>query len=205
MWARFTEDNIRRSNTERAQSDEYMNMADNTMKECSADMWNQFNTVNESFEQRIHETAQAKDKIQNHLSAVIQEIFDLEKNIEFIRKCILDKEAYLKLAQSRLETRTRRPGVELARDQAMHRLVQEVQDLHGMIADLKNKLAQEENAIEHLLRTRATLEQDLSVKNNTLHIDQERCLANRRTYPSVQPVGYPHQGPQPFQSQVAVY
>ena len=52
---------------------------------------------------------------------VIQEIFDLEKNIEFLKKCILDKEAYLKLAQTRLETRTRRPGIELTRDQAMHR------------------------------------------------------------------------------------
>lgn len=87
----------------------------------------------------------------------------------------------------------------------MHRLVQEVNDLHAAIADLKNKLAQAENAIQHLLRTRATLEQDLSVKNNSLHIDQDRCLGNRRTYPSIQPVGYPRTGPMPFQSQVAVY
>ena len=55
------------------------------------------------------------------------------------------------------------------------RLVQEVNDLHAMIQDLRNKLAQEENAIQHLLRTRATLEQDLAVKNNTLHIDQVGC------------------------------
>ena len=52
----------------------------------------------------------------------MQEIFDLEKSIEFIKKLIIDKEAYLRLAQSRLETRTRRPGVELTRDQAMQRL-----------------------------------------------------------------------------------
>ena len=97
VWARFTEDNIRRSNTERAQSDEAMNTADNLMKETSADMWNQFNTVNEAFEQRVHETAHAKDKIQNHLAAVIQEIFDLEKSIEFIKKCILDKVLFFSL------------------------------------------------------------------------------------------------------------
>jgi tektin-3 len=53
---------------------------------------------------------------------VLQEIFDLEKSIEFIKKLIIDKEAYLRLAHSRLETRTRRPGVELTRDQAMQRL-----------------------------------------------------------------------------------
>lgn len=74
-----------------------------------------------------------------------------------------------------------------------------------MIQDLKNKLAQEENAIQHLLRTKATLEHDLAVKNNTLHIDRERCLGNRRTYPSIQAVSYPTTTTIPFQSQVICY
>jgi tektin-3 len=204
-WMKFTEDNIRRSASERIQSDEFLNMADNLLKETANDMWNQFNTVNEAFEQRIHESQTSKDKIQNHLSAVIQEIFDLEKSIEFIKKAVLDKESYLRLAQSRLETRTRRPGVELTRDQAMHRLIQEIEDLHGSIQDLKNKLALEENAIQHLLRTKATLEQDLSVKNNSIHIDKERCLGNRRTYPSIQSVSYPATVAMPYSSQSIVY
>jgi tektin-3 len=74
-WARFTEDNIRRSASERAQSDEYLNAADNLLKETATDMWNQYNTVNQAFEQRIHETNEAKDKIQNHLSAVNHYMF----------------------------------------------------------------------------------------------------------------------------------
>jgi hypothetical protein len=69
---KFTEDNIKRSASERVQSDEYLNMADNLLKETATDMWNQYNTVNEAFEQRIHETNVAKDKIQNHLSAVFK-------------------------------------------------------------------------------------------------------------------------------------
>jgi len=204
-WSRYTEENIKRSASERIQSDDYMNAADNLMKETANDMWSQWNSVNGAFEQRVYETNEAKEKIQNHLNAVIQEIFDLEKNIDFIKKAILDKEGYLRLAQSRLNTRTSRPGVELSRDQAMHRLVQEVEDLHSMIQDLKNKLAQEENAIQHLLRTKATLEHDLSVKNNSLHIDRERCLGNRRTYPSIQAVSYPTTTSIPFQSQVICY
>lgn len=47
-----------------------MNMADNVLKETAQDMWNQFNVVNEAFEQRIHETSEARNKIQTHLSAV---------------------------------------------------------------------------------------------------------------------------------------
>ena len=69
-WTKFTEDNIRRSASERAQSDQYINMADNMLKETANDMWNQYNLVNDAFEQRLHETNEAKDKIQNHLSAV---------------------------------------------------------------------------------------------------------------------------------------
>ncbi len=69
-WTRFTEDNIKRSVSERIQSDEYVNIADNLLKETSADIWNQFNAVNEAFEQRVHETNDAKEKIQSHLSAV---------------------------------------------------------------------------------------------------------------------------------------
>jgi tektin-3 len=49
-----------------------MNMADNVLKETAQDMWNQFNAVNEAFEQRIHETNEARNKIQTHLSAVNQ-------------------------------------------------------------------------------------------------------------------------------------
>lgn len=85
------------------------------------------------------------------------------------------------------------------------RLIQEIEDLHASIQDLKNKQALEENAIQHLLRTKATLEQDLSVKNNSMHIDKERCLGNRRTYPSIQSVSYPATVAMPYSSQSIVY
>ena len=69
-WSRFTEENIKRSASERIQSDEYMNAADNLVKETSNDIWNQWNGVNSAFEQRVYESNEAKEKIQNHLNAV---------------------------------------------------------------------------------------------------------------------------------------
>lgn len=47
------------------------------------------------------------------------EIFDMEKNIELLRKAIQDKEAPMKVAQSRLDERTRRINVELCNDPVM--------------------------------------------------------------------------------------
>ncbi len=61
-------------------------------------------------------------------------------------------------------------------------MIQEVHDLHASIADLHAKLRQEENAVQHLLRTKSTLEQDLAIKNNSLFIDSDRVMGIRRTF-----------------------
>lgn len=111
------------------------------MATSNNDMWSQWNHVNVSLENRVQEEQVAKNKIQAHLEKVsdsirlnliglkfffciqiLQEIFDVEQNIEFLKKTIADKEAFLQVAQTRLETRTRRPNVEACRDPAMHRL-----------------------------------------------------------------------------------
>jgi len=62
------------------------------------------------------------------------------------------------------------------------RLIQEAHDLHAIINDLHGKLRQEENAVQHLLRTKSTLEQDLAIKNNSLFIDSDRVMGIRRTF-----------------------
>jgi len=51
----------------------------------------------------------------------LQEIFQTEMLIEALKKAIRDKENPLKVAQTRLEERTRRPNVELCRDNPHHR------------------------------------------------------------------------------------
>jgi len=45
----------------------------------------------------------------------------MEKNIEFLKKAIQDKEHPMQVAQTRLDTRIRRPNVELCRDPVQHR------------------------------------------------------------------------------------
>ncbi|CAF0721173.1 unnamed protein product [Adineta ricciae] len=155
-WARHTEENIRRTLSEISQSDELLNSSNQLMAQTNNDMWNQWNQVNVSLENRVQEEQIAKNKIQAHLEKILQEIFDVEQNIEFLKKTIADKEAFLQVAQTRLETRTRRPNVEACRDPAMNRLIQEIHDLHAAVTDLHGKLRQEENAVQHLLRTKST-------------------------------------------------
>lgn len=62
-----------------------------------------------------------KLKFESELSElqVMQEILDMDRNIELLRKAIRDKEAYMKVAQSRLEERTKRLNVEICKDHPM--------------------------------------------------------------------------------------
>jgi hypothetical protein len=90
------------------------------------------------------------------------------------------KENYLKVAQSRLDTRTHRRCIELTRDPAQLGLQEEVKQLFREICILKEKLRRSEATMCRLLKMRATLEQDIAVKENTIQIDSAFCMGIRR-------------------------
>ena len=64
---------------------------------------------------------QTKQNVHVPLSQTLQEIFQTEMLIESLKRAMRDKESPLKVAQTRLEERTRRPNVELCRDYPYHR------------------------------------------------------------------------------------
>ncbi|XP_057632159.1 tektin-3 [Chionomys nivalis] len=183
-WAKFTDDNILRSQSERAASTKLRDDIENLLVVTANEMWNQFNKVNLAFTNRIAETADAKNKIHVHLSKTLQEIFQIEMTIESIKKAIKEKSAFLKVAQTRLDERTRRPNIELCRDTAQLRLVNEVYEVDDTIQTLQQRLRDSEDTLQSLVHTKTILEQDLAVKANTLYIDQEKCMSMRKSYPN---------------------
>ncbi|XP_013816327.2 tektin-3 isoform X2 [Apteryx mantelli] len=190
-WAKFTDDNILRSQSERAASSKLRGDIENLLVVTANEMWNQFNRVNVAFTNRIVETADAKNKIQTHLAKTLQEIFQTEMSIETIRKAIRDKAPPLKVAHTRLDERTRRPNVELCRDSAQIRLVNEVHEIDDTIQSLQQRLRDAEDTLQMLVHTKSTLEHDLAVKANSLFIDQEKCMGMRKTFPNaLRLVGY---------------
>ncbi|KFP15020.1 tektin-3 [Egretta garzetta] len=190
-WAKFTDDNILRSQSERAASAKLRDSIENLLVVTANEMWHQFNQVNVAFTNRIAETTDAKSKIQTHLAKTLQEIFQIEMNIEALRKAIRDKGPPLKVAQTRLDERTRRPNMELCRDTAQLRLVNEVYEIDETIQSLQQRLRDAEETLQVLVRAKSVLEHDLSVKANSLFIDQEKCMGMRKTFPSTaRLVGY---------------
>ncbi|XP_060220999.1 tektin-3 [Meriones unguiculatus] len=183
-WAKFTDDNILRSQSERAASAQLREDTENLLVVIANEMWNQFNKVNLAFTNRITESIDTKNKIHVHLSKILQEIFQTEMSILSIRKAIKEKSAFLKVAHTRLDERTRRPNVELCRDMAQLRLVNEVYEVDDTIQTLQQRLRDSEDTMQALVHTKATLEHELAVKANTLYIDQEKCMTMRKSYPS---------------------
>jgi len=63
------------------------------------------------------------------------------------------------------------------------RLVEEVYEITETVEQLRAKLREMENALQHLLRTKMSLEHDLTVKNNSIYVDREMCLGKRKNFP----------------------
>ena len=62
-------------------------------------------------------------------------------------------------------------------------LVEEVYEITETLEQLRAKLREMENALQHLLRTKMSLEHDLTIKNNSIYVDRESCLGKRKNFP----------------------
>lgn len=64
------------------------------------------------------------------------------------------------------------------------RLITEVREIEDSVQKLKERLMEAENTLQNLVKTKVILEHDLSVKANSLFLDQEKCMSMRKSFPS---------------------
>uniref|UniRef100_A0A8C4WPZ7 Tektin n=1 Tax=Gopherus evgoodei TaxID=1825980 RepID=A0A8C4WPZ7_9SAUR len=180
-WAKFSHDNIYRAERERLASINLRLLIDNILHDTAEDLRLQCAAVDEAFAKRCEEMEDAKHKLEHHLKKVrtLKEIGDQENNIAALKQAIKDKEAPLKVAQTRLYDRSFRPNVELCRDPAQFRLISEVEELTESIESLKQKLLEAEQSLRNLEDTRMSLEKEIAVKSNSIFIDRQKCMAHR--------------------------
>ncbi|CAH6786608.1 tektin-4 [Phodopus roborovskii] len=190
-WAKFTQDNLLRAERERLASVNLRKLIDCILRDTAEDLRLQCDAVNMAFTRRCEELDDACHKLQYHLQKTLREITDQEHQVAALKQAIKDKEAPLRVAQTRLYQRSHRPNVELCRDAAQFRLQSEVEELIMSLNALKEKLQDSEQALRNLEDTRMSLEKDIAVKTNSLFIDRQKCMAHRNRYPSVlQLAGY---------------
>uniref|UniRef100_A0A8C1D9L6 Tektin n=1 Tax=Cyprinus carpio carpio TaxID=630221 RepID=A0A8C1D9L6_CYPCA len=102
--------NIRKAEKEKNNSLSLRALVDSLLEQTASDMRRQYEATGRAFELRIEETKTAKTQLENQLNEVSC-TSNQEKNLESLRLAIAEKEAPLKVAQTRLSSRSQRPNV----------------------------------------------------------------------------------------------
>lgn len=147
-------------------------MVDSSLQQIANDIQKQLMLTDRALERRIWEEKDAKTKLESQVKDVTKLIDTMEENIKNLEKAILDKENYLKLANTRLDIRTNRPHIELVRDPAQYKLVQEVQEIEDSIRRLQQRLNESHKQLKDLDRNKLILLKDIEVKTNTIRVDE---------------------------------
>jgi len=182
-WAHFSHNNIQGSQGARSRSQLLRAKVEDMTNTNASSMHQRWNDTNQSFQHRVAETESAHTRLKSHLSRTMQEIYDQEKHINHLQGAIMSMGPPLKVAQTRLSMRGGRPEIEACRDQPHHRLVSEVGEIQDSVGLLNGKLREAQTSHQDLLRNKSRLEHDLTIKSNSLAIDKQRCLNQRRSFP----------------------
>ncbi|KAG2459384.1 tektin-1 [Polypterus senegalus] len=178
-WEEFSNANILKADKEKKSSLALRALIDNLLQQTASDMRKQQLDVNRALQVRIQETKNIKDKLEEHLGKVMEQIRAQETSIDLLKKAIAEKEGPIKVAQTRMETRLLRPNVELCHDPAHYRLIREVQEISTNVERLEETLVRAEAELRGLVRSQLSLEEDIQVKANTLYIDEVLCAQMR--------------------------
>ncbi|XP_059721771.1 tektin-1 isoform X2 [Haemorhous mexicanus] len=180
-WIDFSNINVEKADKQRNNSLALKALIDGILSQIANDMRRQCEMVNNAFRNRVKEVKDAKHKLETLLAMVMDETASQEKNIAALKKAIADKEAPVKVAQTRLEARNHRPNVELCYDTVHSSLMNEVQEITKNIQRLKGALAQAQTELKGLSRRQLSLEEEIKVKENTLYIDEVLCMQMRES------------------------
>uniref|UniRef100_A0A674DIK1 Tektin n=1 Tax=Salmo trutta TaxID=8032 RepID=A0A674DIK1_SALTR len=170
-WVSFTQDNL-----SVAQREEQASVELRLARGCS--------NVDQAFSQRCLQLTEAKTQLQLHLTQILDQIGAQERNIVSLQQALYDKEAPLRVAQSRLHQRSHRPHMELCRDTPQFSLVGEVGQISQTMSSLQQQLSAARSSLSHLEESRMVLEKDIGCKTHSLLIDRDKCMSHRTRYPT---------------------
>ncbi|XP_030645340.1 tektin-2 [Chanos chanos] len=139
-----------------------------------------------SLRKRTHQLEQACHELQWQLKTAQDEISDLESDIRGLEEELHAKMGPLKLVHTRLENRTKRPGIDMCRDEVQYGLVEEAKQLDATILALKNKLSQAQHSLQSLRQHEARMAEDLSRKKDALSLECRSRETRQRLTVAVQ-------------------
>uniref|UniRef100_A0A4W6E9M4 Tektin n=1 Tax=Lates calcarifer TaxID=8187 RepID=A0A4W6E9M4_LATCA len=171
-WVQFSQYNIARAQEAMQVSQQMREDMSLTRAQVGNELETQRRATEFALRKRNHHEEQARDELEWQIKNTEGEMTEMESDIHGLDADLQAKTASLKLAHTRLENRTNRPGMDLCRDEVQHGLVGEVHQLETTIMALKQKLSEAQNSLQKMKLHHARMLQDLSRKQEALSLEQ---------------------------------
>ncbi|XP_004539120.1 tektin-4 [Maylandia zebra] len=184
LWTKFTQDNLFKAVQEEQATNSLRLLVEQVLQDTAEDLRVQCSSVDRAFSERCVELNEAKTQLNMQLKQILEQIGAQEKNIVALQQAIHNKEAPLRVAQSRLYLRSLRPNMELCRDEPQLSLEGEVKQIDATLASLQQKLSKARESLSRLEESRMALEKDINCKTHSLFIEREKCMTHRKRYPT---------------------
>ncbi|KAK6474364.1 tektin-2-like [Huso huso] len=178
QWEKFSHYNCNRAQEEMRASTQLREAMRVIMGQTHNELEAQRVACDFALRKRHRELERALDELHWQQSNMKEEIQEMENDLRGLEDDLQAKMAPLKLAHTRLETRTYRPGADLCRDQVQHGLTDEVQQLEGTMTALKQKRAQSQDVLHALSQQLTRIEEDIACKTSSLSLER-RSLDTR--------------------------
>ncbi|KAK9507778.1 hypothetical protein O3M35_007557 [Rhynocoris fuscipes] len=154
------------------------------LEDCVRDLKAQAEKVDTALAKGIADTENCITAMSGELEVIARRNAECEKLQADLSNGIRGLDKAIKVAQTRLDNLNQRPRTENCRDKAQFGLIEEVKSLTEQTSALKMQLAEAEESLLNLIRSRTIIEKELQNKLKTVYIDKTRCQVMRSQYPS---------------------
>lgn len=167
--------NRQRAEAELAASQKLREDIQACLMQAENDIVAQQNATEFAFRRRLHETSRAKDELEWQRKQTMNEIKAVEGLIRTLEGSIPSRRLAMKVAQSRLESRRDRPGVEKSFTAIDKGLMDECRQLQSTANATQSKLTDLKHQLNSLQSELATINSDLTTKHNAYSI-LKQCM-----------------------------
>jgi chromosome segregation ATPase len=146
----------------------------------------QYSVVLNALNTRRQEIFQAKLELQRQRAAALSEVQAQQDNIDRLQRAYEAKEQPLQLNTTRLDSRTKRPNIELVSDNVQHTLIAELGDLEDAANQIRAQYDAAQHSLGALQELFARLSAQLEAKTQDLDIE-DACISLRSLYLAREP------------------
>ncbi|TSO05425.1 Tektin-2 [Bagarius yarrelli] len=182
QWVKFSNHNITQAQEAMQASLHLRENINLTIAQVQNELESQRIAMQFSSRKRAHQLERAQQELQWQLKSTQDEINEVKEDILRLERDLQSKMAPLKLVHTRLEYRTRRPGMDLCKDEVQLSLLEENKQLASSILALKQKLAQAQDSLQVLQLHETRMLQDLTCKQEALSLEQRNMQTRQRLH-----------------------